>query len=155
MIVHIQLLSGGEWGDKKMRPMPLIIEHNVIVVRPRLVVVAASGLENQRSHHFSRSVSQLSNCFACSSSHVTNKTLLLRCFFSPGTIASLHCGDGGEGMTLEFVDGMVVVILPSMLALTWLVRRAVFCNSELKQYYPSACDLDRTTIMRFRSHNER
>jgi len=31
-------------------------------------------------------------------------------------------------------------MLPSVLALAWLVRRAAFSNSEPKQYYPSARD---------------
>jgi len=41
-------------------------------------------------------------------------------------------GDGGEGMTLEFVDGMV--------------RRVAFSNSEPKHYYPKR--------LRFGSHND-
>ena len=36
---------------------------------------------------------------------------------------TIHCGDGGESMTLEFVDGIIFAMLPSMLTVAWMVWR--------------------------------
>jgi hypothetical protein len=36
-----------------------------------------------------------------------------------------------QSMTLEFLDGMIVALLPSMLVVAWLVWRATPVDSEL------------------------
>ena len=47
-------------------------------------------------------------CFKCS-----------RCNFE-----FAHCGDGAISMTMEFIDGIILAMLPSMFTVAWLVWRA-------------------------------
>jgi hypothetical protein len=37
---------------------------------------------------------------------------------------SAHCGDGAISMTMQFVDGFLAALLPSMLMVGWLLWRA-------------------------------
>ena len=50
---------------------------------------------------------------------------LLFCFnCSQCNFKSAHCGDGAISMTMQFVDGFLAAMLPSMFTVAWLVWRA-------------------------------
>jgi len=53
--------------------------------------------------------------------HVTKKTFSLRC---SGKSSHDPLWRWGRSMTLEFVDGIIVAMLPSMLTVAWMVWRA-------------------------------
>jgi hypothetical protein len=46
---------------------------------------------------------------------------LLQC--SP-CIRVFHCGDGAMSMTMQFIDGFLAAMLPSMFTVAWMVWRA-------------------------------
>jgi hypothetical protein len=51
-------------------------------------------------------------------------SLLKHFYDDPHILRRFHCGDGGKSMTLQFVDGILAAMLPSMLTVAWLVWRA-------------------------------
>jgi hypothetical protein len=44
---------------------------------------------------------------------------------------SAHCGDGATEMTMQFVDGCLAAMLPSMFMVAWLVWRS---DAESRDY---------------------